>query len=137
MAAITVTASGVSAIVGNTIVDSGISNDTITAGQALYKDGANSNKLTRASSTSSLATSQAVGVSLHAALAGQIVNFATGGDMNFGSGLTANTALIVGTAAGAIAPIADLTTGWFLTLLGLATTTGILRLAIKTTGVSS
>lgn len=137
MAAITVTASGVSAIVGNTVVDSGIANDTITAGMPVYKDVNNSNKLTRCDADLSSAAATAVGISLHAALAGQIVNYATGGDMNFGSGLTANTALIVGATAGAINPIADLTTGWFLTLLGVAISTAVLRIAIKSTGVAS
>jgi hypothetical protein len=137
MAAITVTASGVSPITGNTQTDVGISNDTITAGMPIYKDVNNSNKLTRCDADASLAASQAVGISLHAALAGQPIRYAISGDMNFGSGLTANVVYIAGATAGAINPVADLTTGWYLQVLGLAISTSVMRLGLLASGVAS
>jgi hypothetical protein len=52
-----------------------------------------------------------------------------------GTTLVVGTTYCVGSTAGAIVPISDLTTGDYVTILGTASTTTQLDLAIKASGV--
>ncbi len=72
--------------------------------------------------------SAAVGVSLHAALAGQPISYGTSGPLNFGAILLAGKWYVASATAGGIAPVADLTTGWYSTMLmyGYSTSIGLL-----------
>jgi hypothetical protein len=80
-----------------------------------------------------------VGVALHGASRGQPIKFATGGDYNPGGTLVIGKVYTLGSASGAIAPSADLdaatTLTWYGTILGIATTTSNLRLALQPSGV--
>lgn len=137
MADITITAANVKKVDGNTVTDRGIAGGTITAGMPLYKDANDSNKLKPADSNASQASAQVVGVALHAALLDQPIEYAIGGDVTYGSGLTAATVYIASATAGAIAPVADLTTGWYLAVIGAATSTTNMRLRINVTNVAA
>lgn len=132
MAALTVTAANVAPVLtGNypAIIDkSRVAGETITAGQAVYistSDG----KAYKTDANLSAAAALGYGISLHGASAGQPIAIQTGGDLNVGATLTVNTVYIVGAAtAGDINPIADVTTGWYGCLLGIATSTSNLRM---------
>lgn len=108
---------------------------TITAGQSLYSDATDSNKMKLADANASASTAAAIGISVHAALAGQPISYITGGDLGLGAILTAGLIYVVSATAGAIAPAADLASGWYTTILGYATSTSNLRMALKSTGV--
>lgn len=132
MSDITITATSVKKT-ATTVTEEGIAGETITAGQAVYKDQADNNKLKLADANLSLAASRAIGVALHAATLDQPLEYAVSGDVTYGSGLTAGVVYVVSATAGAVAPSADLDTNstWYATILGVASSTSNLKLAIK------
>jgi hypothetical protein len=134
MADVTITTTAIKKIAGNTITDRGVSGAAITVGDVLYRDSSDSNKLKRAIATTQAQALNVVGIALNSvAGADQPVEYAISGDLTM-SGLTAGTVYVLsGGAAGGIAPTADLDTGttWYATLLGVASSTTNLKLAIK------
>lgn len=114
MADYSVTASAVLAS-GTATKVTGVAGATITAGQALYADAGDGNKLKLADADASAAASTVVGIALHAALSGQPITYATADD-DFTHGLTGvSTAdiIILSSTAGALCPAADLSSGEF------------------------
>lgn len=115
---------------------------TITASSVLkasttvYIDSADSKKLKPAIATAE-ATAAAVGVALNDSADDQPVFYAIGGDVTYNAGMTVGTVYCVsGNAAGAIAPVADLGSGDFVTVLGVASTTSNLKLTPAASGVA-
>lgn len=108
---------------------------TITAGQSAYKDGSDS-KYKLADSNASAATAAAVGIFVTPGVDTGYGYVATAGSIILvGTTMTVGTVYCVGTTAGSIVPISDLTTGDYVTILGTASTTTQLDLAIKATGI--
>ena len=92
----------------------GIAGATITAGQALYEDSSDSNKLKLADANASAATSNCVGIALHAALSGQPIeyvyeddDFTPGATLSLSVAADSGVYVLSGTAGG-IAPMDDL-----------------------------
>ena len=131
MADITITAANVKKN-STTITEEGIAGATITAGQPVYKDSIDG-KLKLADADLSLAGAEAIGVAMHAALLDQPLEYAVGGEVVYGAGLTAGVVYVVSATAGGVAPTADLDTNttWYATVLGVANSTTVLKLAIK------
>lgn len=116
--------------------DRGTAGATITAGQPLYKDSTDGYRLKPAIGTS-VAASACVGVSLHGASDEQPIEYTTEGPYTAGATLTVGQTYVVSaSAAGGIAPISDLTTGNYPTILGVATTAAVLKLKINASGVA-
>lgn len=133
MAALTVTASSVAASASATINRAGTAGASITAGQPVYIDTADGNELKPAQATS--AKHAAVGIALNNAEDGQPVAYASK-DPSFtpGATLVTGTVYCVGdTTAGDIDPVADLGSGDFVTVLGVATSTSVLNLDCSAT----
>lgn len=129
MADISVTASAVQKT-STTTVRKGVAGGTVTAGQPIYKDSTDNNDLKPAQADTA-AKSKAIGVALHGASDGQPLEYATRGDVTFNAVLTVGQVYVVSdAAAGGIAPVADLASGDYPTLLGVATTTTNLKLGI-------
>lgn len=107
----------------------GIAGETITAGQAVYINASDSNKIYKADANASSSSAAAVGIALHAALAGQPVQYMTSGALTFGAILTVGQYYVVSATAGGIAPTADLASGWYSTLLmwGYSTSVAIVN----------
>ncbi len=127
MAALTQTA-------GNVIGTSrkiGTSGDTITAGMPVYRDAADSNKLKRCRANAA-GTASCNGIALTGSSSGQpIVYQEDAGNINLGATLTVGETYCVSDAtAGAIVPVADLGTGDYITVLGVATSASNLKLDI-------
>jgi hypothetical protein len=114
----------------NTAISEGIAGGTITAGMAVYIDTADSSKL-KACDADVSATSVAAGIALHGAANGQPLKYATSGNLTFNTAFTTGDVVCVSTTAGGIAPYADLASGDFVTVLGIATSTSNLRLQIN------
>lgn len=119
MADITITAANVLRTSADTTT--GIAGETITAGQAVYLKSSDT-RYWKAQCDGTAAEAAAVGIALHAALAGQPLTIATGGTMNIGA-TTAKVFYYLSATAGGIAPIADLTSGQYIVSLGYATAT--------------
>jgi len=102
----------------------GVAGATITAGQALYADASASNTLNLADANASAATANPVGIALHGASSGQPLAYVEEDpDFTPGATLTVGTVYVLDATAGGIAPVADLTTGWYPNVLFIATTT--------------
>lgn len=126
MANLTLTASAV--IPGsNAIIQTGVAGATIAAGDVLYKDTSDSNKLKLADANDASAIVRAVaGIAVNSASAGQRVSYVTEDDnLTLGTTLFAiGDTLILSATAGKIAPDSDCASGMYKTILGIAVTTG-------------
>lgn len=120
MADITITAANVVFTSGQKA--NGTAGGTITAGQAIYKDAADS-KLKAAQANGAAGIVDAVGIALHASLNNQPLAYAADGAVINIGGTTskATTYCVSAAAAGGVAPQADLTSGHRIVQLGYAT----------------
>mgnify|MGYP001015538187 FL=1 len=139
MADIAITVSSVQAGTAATI-RGGTAGATITAGQPVYLDSAASNAVKPARANGAT-TAAAVGIALNGASSGQPVDYVTkDDDFTLGGTSTAGIILCVSAAtAGNIAPSADMTTGNYVTTLGVmksATKAKIYASSITQSGVA-
>lgn len=128
MADLTITAANVS--VGATTTTQAVrAGVAITPGQPVYLDTADSKY--KLADSDALATAKCAGVSIsNAAADGDYFYMATLGDMDLGTTLAVGEVYVVSTNSGMIAPVADLTTGDYVTILGVATATDTLDLKL-------
>lgn len=124
MADLSVTATSVVAAAGATIVD-GILGATTTAGQTAYKDTSAGTTpptygLCDADGADAVAT--LAGIFLTGGAAGQRCQVLVAGDWNPGGTVTVGGVYVTSDTAGGIAPVADLTSNWKTTIVGVATT---------------
>lgn len=113
----------------------GVAGATIAAGDALYVDATDSNKLKLAVATSAAAAAFA-GIATHAALAGQPILYLPVGAITIGATLTLGTVYVVSATAGKICPVADLVSGNYLTIIGMPSTTTVLEVYPKASGTA-
>jgi len=106
----------------------GIAGGTITAGMPIYKD-ATTNQLLNADANGSAETAEVIGIALNAASLGQPLRVQTAGVISIGGTVVLATIYILG-AAGGIAPAADLASGWYTSVIGVAISATQLRLGI-------
>lgn len=132
MADITVTVASVVKGSGASVAD-GIAAVTITAGVAIYKDTALGTMKLCIDDTA--AEALCAGVSLHATLAGQPIQWVTKGQVTLGSVLAQGETYIVSRNAGKIAPVADAVASAFTTIIGIAISASVLDVNIQASGV--
>lgn len=129
MTAIAQTAGNVVASAGASKL-TGTAGATITAGMPVYKDAADGNKY-KPCRANVLATANCDGIALTNSSNGQPFSYARSGDINVGATLVVGVLYSVsGAVAGQIVPEADLVSGNYETILGVATTTSNLALDI-------
>ena len=135
MADISITAANVLAGTNSTRKH-GTSGATITAGHVVYlEDSSNTWKLAdNNSATAAVRTAQ--GIALNGAASGQPITVLTGGDITIGGTLTAGVAYYLSDTPGGICPVADIGSGEYSCLLGMAISTSVLSVGIKYTGVA-
>jgi hypothetical protein len=134
MTDLTITAANVKAA-ANATTRSGQAGASITAGQLVYLDGTTGTyNLSDADLTGA---KQVTGVALNGASSGQPLTVQTGGDISIGATLTPGATYYLSGTAGGIAPLADLSTGEEVVLVGIAKSTSVLALKITDTGVTS
>lgn len=112
----------------------GVAGANITQGDSVYVD--TSGQLQAALKAVDAASAEAVGIALNSAEAGQPVTFQSGGEIDVGATLVVGETYVVGAAAGGIAPIADVISTEFATILGVATAAGVLKMGILQSGVA-
>lgn len=117
-------------------VEEGIAGATVTAGQPVYKDSTDSDKLKLADANASLATAAAVGIALHGASSGQPLKYQTGGSINPGGTVAIGTIYVVSATAGGIAThaAADLTTAMRTTIIGVGTSASNIAMKLFASG---
>jgi len=135
MTAIAITAGSVVATSGATR-DAGIAAEAITAGQAIYVN-TTTNRVMLADTNSATAEARlAKGIALNGASAEQPVTYIKEGDLTVNAVLTKGISYYLGGAGGAIVPVADLTTGDYTCILGIAKSTTVLAVKIQSAGVA-
>jgi hypothetical protein len=120
----------------NAALLSGDAGETITAGQMVYRS-SSTNKFMKADSNSATAEARVpVGIALNGASDGQPLSVQTGGDVTLNAVLTAGVAYYMSDTPGGICPVADVGSGEYATTLGIASSTTVLGLAIRASGVA-
>lgn len=116
----------------NATTRTGTAGAAITAGDVLYLD--TTMKLAQADTATKAA---AVGIALNDAASGQPVVYLVSGGINPGATVAIGTVYVVSdNAAGAIAPVADLASEDYVTILGVGTTTSRIEVNINVSGVA-
>ncbi|MEN9932351.1 MAG: Rhizobium phage 16-3 [Pseudomonadota bacterium] len=135
MADITITSSSVAAA-GATDVADCTAGATITAGQVVYlESSSNTVKLADADSATAEVRSP-YGIALNGGASGQPIKVLRRGSVTIGATLTAGLAYYLSKTAGGICPVADIASGGYATVLGIATSTSVLKVQILESGVA-
>lgn len=108
---------------------------TVTAGQSVYKDTSDSNEYKPADADVE-ASAVCAGIALVGGADGEAGVILTKGSIDLGATLTVGEIYVVSTTAGGIAPIGDLGSGDYVSIIGTASATGQLDLGISNTGVA-
>lgn len=136
MTDISVTASAVLAA-SSALVEHGCkAGAAITAGQVVYKAAADG-KLKLSDNDSGTAEVKGVyGIALNGASDGQPISVIKRGPLTLNAALTAGVVYCLSGTAGGIAPLADVTSGHDLIVLGVALSTTVLDVQFNDTGIT-
>lgn len=133
MADLTITAASV--LQGsNASVVHGRAGATITQGQMVYLEAASGKYKLADADGATTEIKTPVGVALNSASDGQPLAIQVRGDITIGATLTLNARYYLSSTPGGIEPEADLSAGELCTLVGIATSTTVLRLIMATAG---
>ncbi|MGO8211841.1 hypothetical protein ACC782_33715 [Rhizobium ruizarguesonis] len=135
MADLVITAANVLAA-SNAERDNGIAGETIAAGKAIYLAATTNRWMLADSNSATVEARQAKAIALNGASVGQPVSFQKSGDITIGATLVAGTAYYLSDTPGGICPLADVGTGEYVCLLGLAKSTSVLAIGIQFPGVA-
>lgn len=108
----------------NAVIQSNTAGASITAGQLVYLD-ASTNTVKLADTNNTILTAACYGVALNGASSGQPINIQTAGDYTLGGTITVGGIYIVSATAGAVAPVADLASGYYTTVWAIGKTTTV------------
>jgi len=138
MASLTITAANVAAGT-NAVIKRGNAGATITAGQVVYLDTTTTGEwlLVDADAAAAIARgSGQIGIALHGASDGQPLAVQTEGNITIGATMTAGLAYFLSPTPGEIGVYGDVLSGDYVTLVGVSTSTTVLSLLFKYTGVA-
>ena len=130
MADITVTPASVVAGADSTTT-SGTAGVTITAGQAVYLDTTTGKWALADADSATVAQRRAAGIALNGAALNQPIKVLTSGDVTIGATVIAGVAYYLSGTAGGICPVADIGTGEYVNLIGIATSATVIRVGIQ------
>lgn len=118
----------------DTVTKRGIAGEAINAGESVFvaADGG----IELCENDQAALDAACVGVSLNDAAADQPIEYGFSGTVNMGAILAIGQVYIVGAAPGGIAPEGDAVATEFVTVVGVATTTSLLKLGILQSGVA-
>lgn len=135
MADLTITAASV--VKGSTAsVDRGTAGETVTAGKAVYLDDATGKYLLADSNSATVAARSPSGIALNGAANNQPLAVARGGPVTIGATLTPGVAYYLSDTPGGICPVADVGSGEYSTILGIAKSASVLHVDISESGVA-
>ena len=119
----------------NARIEHGTFGATVTAGQVVYKDSAD-DQFKLADANGAAALKVPVGIALNGGADGQPATIQKSGEITVGGTLVAGTVYALSATPGGIAPLADITTGDDVAILGVAKSTTVLMLDIQVSGVT-
>jgi hypothetical protein len=121
----------------NAQVEQGVAGATITAGQVVYRSSTSGKYLKADDDDATLEVRTPRGIALNGASDGQPLQILRSGDITIGATMTAGIPYYLSSTAGGLCPVADLTTGKYVVLVGIAKSTTVLSVAINYTGVQN
>ena len=133
MADISITASNLIPATGYGFVD-GVAGATIPAGDLAYTSAVNGQFLL-ADNNDTAVKAAVTGIAAASAVSGQPQRLITSGNVAVGSILTVGTVYCLSSNAGKICPYADLDSGDYVTIVGVATAATTLKVAIRVSGI--
>lgn len=137
MADLSITAANVAVSASARVNNTANAGETITAGMSVYLKAADG-RWWKAQCDGVIAESGSGvlrGIALHGSLAGQPLAVMEAGDIVIGATVTVGTEYYVSATAGGICPVADLASTNYLTIVGYAITTTVIRLLMTATGI--
>lgn len=117
-------------------VENGEGGATITAGKVVYRDIADQEYKLADSDDAAEAIRTPRGIALNGASDGQPLRIIKSGDVTIGATMTAGLTYYLSDAAGGICPYADLTTGDYPCIIGIAISTTVLKVNLQPSGVA-
>lgn len=115
----------------------GTAGETIAAGKAVYKSSTTKKWMLADSNSGTAEARTALGVSVNGAALNQPVSVQRSGDITIGATLTAGLAYYLSDTPGGICPVADVGSGEYVCLIGMAKSTSVLDIAIQAPGVAN
>ena len=135
MADISITATAVLAA-ADAITDNGSAGATVTAGQVVYKDSSDGLWKLADNNSATAAVRTPSGIALNGAATGQPLRVLRSGNLTLNAVLTSGVAYYLSDTPGGICPVADLSTGEYPSIIGIATSTTVLKVNFTTSGVA-
>lgn len=135
MADISITAANVVAGSG-ALTESAAALATITAGQVVYKDATTGNFGLADNNSGTAAVRAPYGIALNGASAGQPLTVVKSGPVTIGGTLTAGATYYLSDTPGGICPSADVGSGEYSSIMGIATSASVLDVEIQSSGVA-
>jgi hypothetical protein len=135
MTDISITAANVVAGTGAKKVN-GVAGAVVTAGQVVYRDSADGKFKLADCDHATAAVRSPYGIALNGAAANQPLTVITEGPVTIGGTLTAGVTYYLSSVAGGVAPIADIASGDYPVILGIATSASVLDVNIQEAGVA-
>lgn len=129
-------ASVVVADVSGAIIEHLYAFETLAAGKVVYVSDATGRVGLADNNAGAAEVRRVRGIALNAASAGQPVAVLRSGDLTVGAAVVAGVAYYLSDVPGGICPVADLLTGEYPTVLGIAISSTVLRMAIQAAGVA-
>ena len=120
-------------------IEHGIAGATVTQGQIVYLDQTTTGKWLLADADAATAAARGqgkIGVALNGAANGQPLAVQIEGPITIGATVVAGTSYFLSPNPGGIAPLADILTGDYVTLVGIATSTSVIKLDFQYSGVA-
>lgn len=135
MAEITIAASDVIPQ-ANTVIASGTAGAAITAGQPVYADAADGNKI-KVADPLTAAKAVVVGIAINSAPGiGQPVDYAVSGDLALGAVMVSRTVYLL-SSVGKLGTTADQGASEYGTVVGISASTSLLKVGIVVSGVNA
>ncbi|MCA0025476.1 MULTISPECIES: hypothetical protein [unclassified Mesorhizobium] len=121
----------------NAETETGAAGEAITAGQPVYRSSTTKKLMKAHSNGASAEIRTPIGVALNGGAVDQPIKVQKGGDVTIGATLTPGVAYYLSDTPGGICPVADIGTGEYVCLIGLAKSASVLALDIRYTGVAN
>jgi hypothetical protein len=116
-------------------LDTGVAGETITAGMAVYK--ASTGLWMKADSNSATALARAAtAIAMTGSSANQPIVVQKSGSLTLGATMTAGIAYYLSDTAGGICPVADVGAAEYVDVIGVSTSTTVLKLILSYSAVS-
>lgn len=135
MADLSITATSVAPGSGSVTIDV-TSGATITAGKACYVSSSDGKAYLADTNSATAEVRSLRGVALNAASSGQPVRLQTSGQIAIGATVTVGTIYVLSATAGGIAPVTDLASGHYTSIVGVGLTSSVIGLNIYNSGVA-